>query len=56
MQKNDNDSKGKGKRQKAVHKYIDPSSKYMVNTFLGTRYESINRYFRESQKQRKKII
>ena len=51
--KNDNDSKGKVKA-KAVHKYIDPSSKYMVNTFLGTRYESINRYFRESQKTTEK--
>ena len=43
-------SNNSSKNSRVVNKYLDPSSKYMVNSFLATRYENINRYFRESQK------
>jgi len=49
-----NVSKTESLNARVIHPFIHPSSKYMVNSFLGTRYESINRYFRESQKSTEK--
>ena len=51
-----NFSKNCSPNARVIHPFIHPSSKYMVNPFLGTRYESINRHFRESQKSTEKNL